>query len=154
MSGGSFDGIKRDDGNDAIADYEVARESFVVRLKAEPSRTPLADDSFSVVDSSSHEPKGSKLAPQVKESIRGKLPAHVLSDGQREEITELFESVYVHNKWRIVRMNFLRGIAFGLGTFLGGTIIVAIVVWILSQTVDLFPWARDFTQSLIDSLRK
>ena len=70
------------------------------------------------------------------------------------EIRELFESVYVVNKWKIVRMNFLRGIGFGLGTFLGGTIVVALVAWILTQTVDLFPWAHEFTQRLLDSLQK
>jgi hypothetical protein len=77
-----------------------------------------------------------------------------LTDGQREEIRDLFENVYVNNKWRIVRMNFLRGVFFGLGTFLGGTIVIAIVIWVLSQTIDIFPWARDFTEKLIDSLQK
>ncbi len=77
-----------------------------------------------------------------------------LNDGELEQIREVFENVYVVNKWRIIRINFLRGIAFGLGTFIGGTIVVAIVVWFLSQTVDVFPWATDFTQQLIDSLQK
>jgi hypothetical protein len=78
----------------------------------------------------------------------------VLTKAQREEISALFEDVYVVNRWRIIRMNFLRGIFFGLGAFLGGTIVVAIVIWLLTQTVDLFPWAHDFTERLIDSLKK
>ena len=77
-----------------------------------------------------------------------------LTETQRRAVRELFESIYVVHKWRMVRINFLRGIAFGLGTFIGGTIVIALVIWILSQTVDLFPWARDFTQHLIDSLQR
>lgn len=79
---------------------------------------------------------------------------HGLSVRQRDEIRDLFENVYVNNKWRIIRMNFLRGLAFGLGTFIGGTIVVAIIVWVLSSTIDVFPWAKDFTQRLIDALQK
>jgi len=83
-----------------------------------------------------------------------KTQKSALTDGQREEIRGLLEEVYTVNKWRIARMNFLRGIFFGLGTFLGGTIIVALVIWLLSQTVDLFPWAYDFTEKLINALEK
>ncbi|MCL2280398.1 DUF5665 domain-containing protein [Candidatus Saccharibacteria bacterium] len=74
------------------------------------------------------------------------------TEGQREAIRDLLEDIYVHNKWHIARTNFLRGVFFGFGTFLGGTIVVAVVIWILTRTIDLFPWAQNFTQSLIDSL--
>jgi len=74
--------------------------------------------------------------------------SHALSDVQRDAVREVFENVYIANKWRIVRVNFLRGIAFGLGTFLGGTIVVAILIWILSQTVDIFPPLQRVVESL------
>jgi hypothetical protein len=77
-----------------------------------------------------------------------------LNDDQRTEIRELFEDVYIHNKKKIITTNFIRGIAFGFGTFLGGTIIVALIIWILSQTIDLFPPIRDFSERLIDALKK
>lgn len=48
--------------------------------------------------------------------------------------------------------NFLRGIAFGLGTFIGGTIVVAVVVWTLSKTVNLFPPIKNFTEQLINEI--
>jgi hypothetical protein len=95
--------------------------------------------------------KSAKKSSGGKDAKRAKSD---LTDDQREMIRDTFENVYVANRWRIVRMNFLRGVAFGLGTFLGGTIVVAIVVWFLTQTVDLFPWARDFTERIIDSLDK
>lgn len=87
-----------------------------------------------------------------KETQKSHKAAETFTQNERNQIRELFESIYVANKWQIVRVNFLRGMAFGLGTLVGGTIVVAIAVWILSQTIDLFPWAQDFTQRLIDSL--
>ena len=79
---------------------------------------------------------------------------HGLTDKQRDDVRDIFENIYTVNKWRIVRINFLRGLAFGLGTFLGGTIVVAILVWILSQTIDIFPPVRDFVERIIQSLQK
>ena len=79
---------------------------------------------------------------------------HGLTDKQRDQIRDLFENIYMTNKWRIVQVNFLRGLAFGLGTFLGGTIVVAILVWLLSQTIDIFPPVRDFIERIIQSLQK
>jgi hypothetical protein len=76
------------------------------------------------------------------------------TEPQRIALMQLFESVYVENRKKILLTNFLRGIFFGLGTFLGGTIVVAFVIWLLSQTVDIFPWAHDFTERLINSLQK
>lgn len=70
------------------------------------------------------------------------------SEQQRSDI-ENVEDVYVANRWTIIRMNFIRGIFFGLGTFLGGTIVVAVVVYVLSQ-VHFLP----YTQEIIDALQK
>ncbi|MCL2038259.1 DUF5665 domain-containing protein [Candidatus Saccharibacteria bacterium] len=75
-----------------------------------------------------------------------------LNERQRSAVRELFETVYMTRKWHIFGMNFLRGIAFGLGTFIGGTIVVALVVWILTRTVDIFPWAYDFVERMLDTL--
>lgn len=97
------------------------------------------------------EPKKSNMVSRTTAPMAAEKD---LTEGQRQAVREMLESVYATNKWHIVRVNFLRGIAFGLGTFIGGTIVIAIVIWILSRTVDLFPWARDFTQQLIDSLKK
>lgn len=71
-----------------------------------------------------------------------------MSDQQRDEIRELFEDVYVTNRWKIIRMNFMRGLVLGFGTFLGGTIVVALIIWLLSKTTDIFPWANELIQAL------
>lgn len=53
---------------------------------------------------------------------------------QKAFIEELFNDYYLHRR-QVYKMNFFRGIFFGLGSVLGGTIVVALVVWILSLFV-------------------
>lgn len=59
-------------------------------------------------------------------------------DARKALIEELFYDFY-QNRRQVYWMNFVRGVFFGFGSLLGGTIVVAIVVWILSQIVGLFP---------------
>lgn len=49
---------------------------------------------------------------------------------------DLFEDYYAHRK-EVYKMNFVRGVFFGIGSVLGGTIIVALLIWILSFFVQL-----------------
>ena len=46
-------------------------------------------------------------------------------------------------------MNFIRGIFFGLGSVLGGTILVALFVWLLNAIGLLVPSLADFIDSII-----
>lgn len=77
-----------------------------------------------------------------------------LTNGQKNDLRQVFEEVYSEHRWRIVLGNFIRGVAFGLGTFIGGTIVVALVVWMLSKTVDIFPPVRDFIEKLITEINR
>ena len=77
-----------------------------------------------------------------------------LTERQRVLVREVMESVYMTKKWRFIGINFLRGIAFGLGTFLGGTIIVAILIYVLTHTGDVFPGIRDYLNNIINSLQR
>lgn len=66
-------------------------------------------------------------------------------------IEDLFNDFYLR-RHRVYWMNFVRGLFFGFGSVLGGTILVAIAVWILSQFVH-FPGIGDFFQLLTNSLK-
>lgn len=57
-------------------------------------------------------------------------------NARRTILEELFNDFY-DDRRNIYRMNFFRGIFFGLGSVLGGTVVVAIIVWILSFFVQL-----------------
>jgi len=44
---------------------------------------------------------------------------------------ELFQDYYAHRR-QVYKMNFVRGIFLGFGTVIGGTVVVALLIWILS----------------------
>ena len=67
-------------------------------------------------------------------------------------LEDLFYDLYRH-RGSIYRVNFLRGVFFGLGTFLGGTIIVTIVIIFLSWLMSIAPGNfHDFFQWIIKTL--
>lgn len=58
------------------------------------------------------------------------------TEAQRAMLEELFHDLY-RNRIRIYKVNFARGIFFGAGSALGGTLVLALIVWILSLFVNL-----------------
>lgn len=70
------------------------------------------------------------------------------ADAKRVVLEELFNDIY-HDRKRIYKVNFVRGLIFGAGSVLGGTIIIALLVWTLSLFVntpvigEFFEGARD-----------
>lgn len=64
---------------------------------------------------------------------------------RREILEELFNDFY-RSRRSIFLMNFIRGIFFGLGSAIGGTVMVALIIWILSFFVN-FPWIGDAVQN-------
>ena len=58
--------------------------------------------------------------------------------------------IRVHNSlWRLVLFQLARGLAFGLGSVLGASILVSLLVWWLAQ-FEFIPIIGDFTKQLID----
>ena len=58
--------------------------------------------------------------------------------------------IRMHNSlWRLILFNFTRGLAFGLGSVRGASILVSLLVWWLSQC-EFIPIIGDFTKQLID----
>ncbi len=71
-----------------------------------------------------------------------------------ERIGRAIEEVVISGHARKLRLmwhNFLRGVCFGLGSVIGGTVMVAFVLWILSA-FDSVPLAGHFIQSLRDTI--
>lgn len=79
-----------------------------------------------------------KVAAQQKRQVRTR----------QVFLNELFNDIYADRK-RIYGVNFFRGLFFGLGTFLGGTLVVAVLVGVLGRFVD---WP--FVEKLIDALQR
>jgi len=58
--------------------------------------------------------------------------------------------IRVHNSlWRLIIFQFVRGLAFGLGSVLGASILVSLVVWWLAQ-FEFIPIIGDFARQLIE----
>ena len=70
---------------------------------------------------------------------------------ERTLLEELLQEMYV-KRWRIYKINFFRGIFFGFGSLLGGTILITLLVWLLSKVGAVVPFLSDFIQDILDSL--
>lgn len=60
--------------------------------------------------------------------------------------------IQVHNsRWRLAGFQFLRGLAFGLGTVLGATILVSAIGFALS-TIDFIPILGDWAAKIAEQI--
>lgn len=74
--------------------------------------------------------------PKSKKGLKRKIIHDQEMAARRTIIEDMFDDYYKKRR-NIYWMNFTRGIFFGLGTVIGGTIIVALVVWVLSFFVHI-----------------
>lgn len=66
----------------------------------------------------------------VKQAVK-----KVANDNERGARVGLLEDLFYdfnRNRHQVYKMNFIRGIFFGLGSVLGGTVLIGIIAWILS----------------------
>lgn len=72
-----------------------------------------------------------------------------LTDQQRLEFAKQIEYMFeaAHPGWRkVVWLALIKGIATGFGVVIGGTIVVAIIIWILGS-VDSIPFLGDLAEN-------
>ncbi len=63
--------------------------------------------------------------------------------------------VRIHNSiWRLISFQFIRGLAFGLGSVIGATILVSLLAYSL-RTIDFIPiigeWAKQIVEMITQS---
>lgn len=78
------------------------------------------------------------------------------SDNERDARYHLIEELFydLHRSRReVYGMNFIRGIFFGVGSIIGGTIIVAIIVALLGALVDLPGGVGEFIEYIVDIVK-
>jgi len=79
-----------------------------------------------------------------------------LSSADYEKIGRSIESVVIHGHYSTKRLfifNTLRGVFFGLGSVLGATIVVLILVWLVNIFGDV-PFIGDFFQSAENTIQR
>ena len=93
-----------------------------------------------------------KSKPKPKEvSVGGDLSA-----ADYEKIGRSIESVVIHGHYSTKRLfvfNILRGMFFGLGSVIGATIVVLILVWLVNVFGDV-PFIGDFFQSAENTIQR
>ncbi len=79
-----------------------------------------------------------------------KVRDDIVKSAPRETLEELFQDFYNH-RYQLYWMNLLRGIFFGFGTVIGGTIFVALLLWLLSLFGQV-PLIGDFVDTIQKSV--
>lgn len=67
---------------------------------------------------------------------------------RRAVIEDLFYDFHSSRR-QVYWMNFTRGLFFGVGSVLGGTIVVALILWLLNLLVDLPGGVGDFVEYIV-----
>ncbi|MAU33519.1 hypothetical protein CL689_05255 [Candidatus Saccharibacteria bacterium] len=86
-----------------------------------------------------------KTADKVKENNE--------RSARRQLIEELFQDFH-RSRADVYKMNFVRGVFFGFGSVIGGTIVVALLIGILTLLVDLPGGIGDFVQYIVNIVRQ
>lgn len=60
---------------------------------------------------------------------------------------------YYRHRLKVYHMNFIRGIMFGFGSVIGGTVMIALLLWLLTFFNDL-PFIGHFTQTVQNSIQQ
>ncbi|HMH70497.1 MAG TPA: DUF5665 domain-containing protein [Candidatus Saccharimonadales bacterium] len=72
--------------------------------------------------------------------------------GARQSLIEDLFYDFNQTRSEVYKMNFVRGIFFGLGSVLGGTILIALFAWLLSLFVGV-PWIGQPIQQVQQSIQ-
>lgn len=74
--------------------------------------------------------------------------------GARRAVLEDLFYDFNSSRKEIYKINFIRGIFLGFGTVIGGTLVIALIVWLLSLLTDIPGGFGDFIQYIVDVVQK
>ncbi len=73
--------------------------------------------------------------------------------GSRQALLEELFNDFNRNRYEIYKINFFRGIFFGFGSLLGGTILIVLLVWVLNLTGQLVPSVAGFIDQILSVMQ-
>lgn len=97
-----------------------------------------------------------KTASKTRKNPAKKMSQKIIDDnekGARKAILEDLFNDFNRSRAQVYKMNFLRGIFFGFGSILGGTVLVAMLIWLLNITGQLVPGVAGFIDQIIDVMQ-
>ena len=74
--------------------------------------------------------------------------------GSRQALLEELFNDFNRNRYEIYKINFFRGIFFGFGSLLGGTMLIVLLVWVLNLTGQLVPSVAGFIDQILSVMQK
>lgn len=86
-----------------------------------------------------------------------KIISSVKSDNERGARISLIEELFYdfnRSRSQVYAMNFVRGVFFGFGALLGGTVLVALLIWALSMVASWLPFIGDYIDRIIEAIRQ
>ena len=86
---------------------------------------------------------------KVVQKLKRKIKKDNETGSRRAVLEDLFYD-FNASRAEVYKMNFIRGIFFGFGSIMGGTILVALIVLILSWLADIPGGVGDFIQYVVD----
>lgn len=84
-----------------------------------------------------------------------KIAKKVKKDNENGARISLVEELFYdfnRSRHQVYKMNFVRGIFFGLGSALGATVVIAIIAGLLGMFTDLPGGIGGFVQSIVDAM--
>ena len=88
----------------------------------------------------------------IKKALRG-IQAENEIGARRAILEDLFYDFHKSRR-QVYWFNFIRGVFFGVGSIVGGTIVLAFVLWLLSLLVDLPGGVGDFVQYIVNTVQQ
>ena len=74
--------------------------------------------------------------------------------GARRDLIEQLFYDFHSSRREVYWLNFWRGLSFGVGSVIGGTLIVALVLWLLSLLVDLPGGVGEFIKYIVNTVQQ
>lgn len=84
-----------------------------------------------------------------------KVAHSIKADNERGARTALIEELFYdfnRSRAQVYVMNFVRGILFGAGSVIGGTLVIALIIWILSLLGHVIPPLGNFFDGISHTL--
>lgn len=73
-------------------------------------------------------------------------------DATRGVFEEFFQDYFAHRR-KVYWLNFVRGVFFGLGSVLGGTVVIAALLWVLSF-LNQVPFLTEVVEKVQNSIEE
>ena len=89
-------------------------------------------------------------------NIFARMAQHLHDDnekGSRQALLEELFNDFNRNRYEIYKINFFRGICFGFGSLLGGTMLIVLSVWVLNLTGQLVPSVAGFIDQILNVMQ-